>query len=224
MMNAGIIAVASGLLHLSGGAIQCAVTAAPVINVIPRTADIRYDFSLSSAQLTAQKSDAYSPYAPGTQTVTEGLREDRPTLTARIAEQSAFYPDSNVSCFTYRSIDIYIDLQPTIFIASEWPPGRCRDTILGHEQKHIHVDREVMNEFAQKIGVAVQRAVDEVGAVGPVGADQSGQALGFMKEHVESAMNAIEQPLYDEMRRRQAAVDSLEEYERVGAICGHPTR
>jgi hypothetical protein len=223
-MNAGIIAAAAGLLHLAGGGIQCTVTQAPTINIVPRTAEVQYDFSQSSDRLTAQQTDTISPYAPGTKTITEGLRRDQPLITARVATQSLFYPAQNVMCFTYNTIEVDIDLRPTIFIASEWPPGRCRDAILEHEQKHIRVDREVMNEFAQKIGLSVQQAVDGIGAVGPVNAEQADQTRAIMTDHIESAVKALELPLYSEMRRRQGQVDSLEEYQRVGAICGNPSR
>jgi hypothetical protein len=127
-------------------------------------------------------------------------------------------------CFSYSNIEIDIDLQPVIFIASEWPEGACRNAILEHEQKHIRVDREVMNEFAQKIGASVQQAVDAIGAVGPVNAAQADQTREFMKQHIQSAVQSLELPLYTEMRRRQADVDSLEEYQRVGGICGPAKR
>ncbi len=221
MISTGIAAVASGLLTLAGGPIQCTVTKAPVINVQPRTTEVRYDYSRSSADLTAVQSDTISPFAPGTKTVTEGLRQDQPVLTASISEQLMTYPEMDAVCLSYETINIYIDLKPVIFIASEWPPGTCRDAILEHEKKHIRVDREVMNEFAQKIGAAVQNAVNEVGAVGPVHIAQKEEAHKYMLDYIDSAVKYLQLPLYSQMRKRQAEVDSLQEYQRIGAICGH---
>ena len=52
----------------------------------PKTQDVIYDFSKSSAELSRMKSDTVSPFAPGTRTVTEGLRVDQPAVSVGVSE------------------------------------------------------------------------------------------------------------------------------------------
>ncbi len=219
MLNAGI-AAASTLIMLAGGpAMKCAVNVAPVISVIPQSQPVRYDFTMTAAQLTAMQSDTVSPYAPGTETITQGLRSDRPVIEASIGAQSVTYNDRGIFCMTYGKIDISIKLAPVIYVASDRPAGMCRNAILDHEKKHVRVDREMMNKYAQKIGQTVQNAVNEVGVVGPMNLNRQYEAKDFMTKHIQSAIQSMELPLYNEMRARQAEVDSLEEYQRVGWFC-----
>ncbi len=220
MMALGI-AAASGLLMLAGGPAEtkCAVNVAPVVSVRPESSVVRYDFSKTMAQLTAMRSDTVSPYAPGTETVTQGLRSDRPVIEASVGASALINRQRGIFCMTYGKIDISIKLAPVIYVASERPSGGCRNAILDHEKKHVRVDREMMNKYARKIGEAVQNAVNEVGVVGPLNLEKQEEARQFMTRHVQSAIQSMELPLYNEMRARQSAIDSLEEYERVNWFC-----
>ena len=218
MMGLGI-AAASGLLMLAGGPMKCAVNTAPVISVKPESAAVRYDFSKTAAELTAMKSNTVSPYAPGTETITQGLRADRPVIQASVGAKALISQDRGIFCMTYGQIDISIKLAPVIYVAKERPSGGCRNAILDHEKKHVRVDREMMNKYARRIGEAVQKAVNEVGVVGPMNLDKQQEARDFMTRHIESAIQSMELPLYNEMRARQGEIDSLEEYQRVNWFC-----
>lgn len=215
--------VASGLylnVNASASGMQCRMDKAPTISVTPASDPVRYDFSQTTQQLTAMKTDTVSPYAPGTVTLTDGIRRDKPTIKTQITQSIQIDPVRNVFCMNYDTITINIHLQPVIFLASEMPPGKCRDAVLEHEQKHVRVDREIINEFSVKIGQSVQGAVNEIGVMGPLNMDQKDQTQVYMNDHIANAIKFIELPLFNEMHRRQAEVDSLEEYNRVNAICG----
>lgn len=219
-MLPGLEMAASGLMVLANAApLQCAVNRPPVVRVTPVSDPVRYDFSRSEKELTALRTDTVNPYAPGTETVTEGLRYDRPVIRTSVRQSTITYPDRGIFCMTFAEIDINIQLSPVIYIARENAAGACRDAVLGHEQKHVKVDREIMNEYAGRIGQAVMAAVNEIGTVGPMNVGQEATAQSSMNEHIESAIRSQELPLYQDMRRRQAEVDSLQEYERVSAIC-----
>lgn len=198
----------------------CVVRRAPVISVTPESREIRFDMSQTTAQLTALQSDTVSPYAPGTVTVTDGIRRDRPVTSIKITQNVEQDPVRSIFCMTYNTIEVNIKLQPVIYIAREVAPGPCRNAVIEHEKKHVRVDREIVNDFSQRIGYAVQAAVNEIGAVGPLNMGGEKNAQKAMNEHISNAVKSLELPMFTEMRRRQAEVDSLQEYERVNRICG----
>lgn len=219
VMLPGLEIVTAGLLTLaSGGGVQCTVPKAPVINVVPSTQAIQYDFSKPEADLTAQKSDTVSPYAPGVDTATRGLRYDQPEMKMEVSWGYMQYP-GGATCFWYDTVNISVQLKPQIFIAKELSEGRCRDAVIEHENKHVKVDRAIVNSYVQNIGRSVQDAVNAAGAMGPYNADQIEPMQKKLVDHIKSAISMHELTLYKEMRAKQGQVDSLEEYNRVNGIC-----
>jgi hypothetical protein len=199
--------------------VQCTVDRAPVITVHYASAPVKYDFSRSAMALTRMRSDTNSPYGPGVVTQTEGLRMDTPTIYTKTWEQVTNYPLQHEICVSYDKVDVKIALKPTIFIASKWKPGPCKSAILGHEEKHIRVDHEIMNDVVPQIRQKVEAAVADIGAVGPLDQSQEDKTSKFMTDHVDVAVNALMTPMHEEMVRLQGQVDSLQEYQRVSAIC-----
>lgn len=222
MMPGLDIIAAAGLMTLTAGkapSLHCVVPKAPTITVDPVTKPIEYDFSRSSAELGTMKIDTVNPYAPGTDTSTGGLRHDEPKISIGVKIGYRQHSTGPV-CFWYDSVDISIQLQPKIYIASEnTADKKCRDAILEHEKKHVVVDREIINKYAVDIGKAVQDAINAAGAVGPYNADSIKETQAMMTEHIQSAVNSKSLAVSQEMRRRQADVDSYDEYQRVSAIC-----
>jgi hypothetical protein len=201
--------------------VTCEMPQAPHINIVPRTGDVVYDYSLNSRQLAMKKSSTVSPYAPGTDTTTGGLREDQPVEKIEISWGYATYTPQNVICLWYDTINVTIDLKPHIYLANDglFATELCREAITDHELKHVKIDRYVMNEHAKRLGAVLQSAVNEGGLVGPFPADQ----LKDMEKSMSNPINQIVQSLVNqrraEMSRLQAQVDSLQEYQRVSEIC-----
>ena len=203
----------------SAADVRCSVPKAPTIRVLPRTADIKYDYSKTSAQLTSRGSDTVNPYAANLDTTTGGLRSDAPQIKSNIRMGTESYPTLKVGCMWYDSVTVEIDLAPTIYIAKEYQKEPCKSAIVGHEIKHVSVDREVMNKYAAEIGKAIQTAVNQAGAMGPFHTDKMSEYQDTYIRHVQSAIDSQELLLTKEMRMRQGQVDSLQEYERVSKTC-----
>lgn len=198
--------------------IQCTVPEAPRIYITPRTDPIVYDYSKTSAELGVHQSDTINPYGANVDTSTGGLREDKPQLKMEVFWKMREYQGGEV-CLWYDEVKVDIHLQPKIYIAKEFNKGRCRDAIMTHELKHVQVDRDVMNKYAQLIGQSVQQAVNSMGAVGPYNKHRLDSVQQSMASHIRNAVMQYQLPLQEEMRRRQSQVDSLEEYTAVSKIC-----
>lgn len=208
----------------SAADVRCNVPKAPAIRVLPQTADIKYDYSKTTEELTAWQSNTVNPYAANLDTSTGGMRADRPEIRSSIKMGTMTYPSLAVGCMWYESVTVDIKMNPVIYIAREFQQEPCRSAIMEHEVKHVRVDREVMNKYAAEIGRAIQSAVNQAGALGPFNVNEMPRHQEAYINHVRSAINSQELMLTKEMRTKQGQVDSLEEYERVSKICKNAIR
>lgn len=221
---ADIMAVKAALILVSGAAggdsgMVCAVRTVPAIKVNVETDAIDYDFTKSAHHLSAIKNDTVSPYAPGTDTVSGGLREDHPQTRAAISWSMEYDPDKNIGCMWYDTVEITVSLNPKIYVAKEFNVGNCREAILAHERRHVAVDRDVMNKYARNMGQAVQRAINQAGAMGPFHMNDSKKMQDLSSAYIERAMKPQRDAMEKEMRIKQGQVDSLQEYQRVSTHC-----
>lgn len=219
MMNLDLLTV-SGLLMLASAPVECSFSQTPMINVVPTTQDIRYDFSKSRAELGRFQTQTVSPYAAGVDMMTGGLRRDTPVIRTTIEWHIQTWPRLEQVCMAYSKVNISIELRPEIFVAREYQNNRaCHDAILEHERMHVRVDREVMNKYAVKIGQAVKDAVNQTGTVGPYRLSDRPAIERQMVARIENAIEDQKTALHHEMNIRQAEIDTLEEYERISVLC-----
>ena len=210
------------------GPMKCAVPKGPQVVISPRTAEIAYDFSRSTAELSAMArklgtTPTGAPQGRGQDSQTGGLRYDRPVIKSAVTwgyTQETMGDVPTRVCLWYSKITVDIEMKPVIYLAKERSaPGPCRDAILIHERRHVQVDREVMNRFAADVGRAIQRTVDETGAFGPFPAANR-EALG--KEligRIHKVLDMHEKAMSATMDARQMEVDSAAEYARISKIC-----
>ena len=208
----------AGRLWLANN-IQCSVPRAPLISVVPTTDDIVYDFSQSTADLSRQKSQTVSPYAPGVDTATGGLRVDHPEIRLEVHWGYAQYTPEQVVCMWYDHVNVTIALKPHIFVARDFGAGPCRDAILTHERRHVEVDHQIVNHYSETIGDAIKAAVDAAGPLGPYPVSQLDEIGKVMVAHVHAALDTQDVMMQEDERKLQTQVDSLDEYQRISNIC-----
>jgi hypothetical protein len=219
---------AAGILMLAAGpgALTCTVPEAPRVIITPRTADIKYDFSKSEAELTAmarEKGTTPNAARHDVNTHVGGLRHDRPQTNTNVTVKGmteTWNDKPTRVCLWYGTVELVIDLRPVIYLAREKNvPGACREEILEHERRHVQVDREVMNKFARDVGAAIQREVDMAGAQGPYPAVNTEAVRSRMADRIHKLVDAHTAAMTRTMDARQALVDSPEEYKRISDIC-----
>ncbi|HEY8189870.1 MAG TPA: hypothetical protein VIF12_04245 [Micavibrio sp.] len=197
----------------------CMVPKAPLVDIKVSTNPVEYDFSKSAAALGGVKTDTISPYAPGADTVSGGLREDHPTVRTEIGWEIQYDQRRGVACMWYDTIKIKIMLDPKIYVAREFNSGACREAILQHERRHVDVDHIVINKYAGNMGNAVRDAVDSAGAIGPFSYGDLENMKTVSSRHIESAVDSQQLLMQKEMRQLQGQVDSLAEYQKISAQC-----
>lgn len=198
----------------------CVPDTAPSITVRTSTDQITYDFSLSEKQLNGFNISTVSPYASNVITDVGGLMKGGIETQQRMSFGTVTNPNINQVCIWHDKIDVLIHIKPTIYIANEFPEGSCmHNSIMGHEQKHITVDREIVNKYAALIGQALQNDVSQYRVFGPVPASNQEATLSMVKTRLQTILKQYTNLMSQERKARQQQVDNLQEYERVNKSC-----
>ena len=220
MLGLDVLTISSLLVMTAGNTVHCTVPKPPAISVNPTSREVEYNFRENAKALGSRKNDTVSPYEPGSDTTTGGLRHDQPQTSLQISWGVVQYPDLGVACLYYDSVAINIELSPTIYVAKEYLDKKeCKSAILEHERRHVRVDRKIINKYALKIGQSVKQSIDEMGAIGPIRVEDIETTQKQLIEHVKNAATAHDFEISEDMRRLQEQVDSIEEYKRISAIC-----
>ncbi|WP_085557176.1 hypothetical protein [Azospirillum agricola] len=107
--------------------------------------------------------------------------------------------------------------QRVVHVARELPPGSCiHGEVLAHEMRHVAVDEALLREFAPVIR---QRLDEAVARLAPVRSRSQQQAMASVRRPLEAAMRTAMQEFGRERDRRQAQVDTVEEYARIRQVC-----
>ncbi len=198
----------------------CNPPTAPSINIRTSTDQIGYDFSKSEKQLNNFNITTVNPYASNVITDVGGLMKGGIETQQKMSFGTMTNGRTNQMCFWHDSIDILLHIKPTIFIANEFPPGTCmHDSIMGHEQKHIQVDREIVNKYAAIIGEAFQNDVRQYRVFGPFPVSNQQAALEQVKTRLQNLLRYYTNQMSAERKTRQQQIDNLAEYERVNKSC-----
>jgi hypothetical protein len=184
-----------------------------------QTDPIQYDFSKPAAALNQKQVSGGTPYGAGVDSVSGGLREDRPQVRTELTWNIRYEERSRIGCMSFDKVNVTIHLKPKIYVAREFNVGQCREEILVHERKHVEVDRKVMNKYAVAIGNALQKTVNDIGPIGPFHMDRVEEMKSSVTARIERAIDEQTALMDADMRREQAKVDTLEEYRRVSGFC-----
>ena len=200
---------------------RCKLPEKVKINIIPETKEVELDYSQSLATLQQTKTDTVDPYGMHSNSITQGFMEGQISMKREVKLDFKPINRGREVCLWYKSIDINVDITPKIVIAKEIKRNRCmHKAVLEHEHKHVHVDRDVVNETARRLGKNLYAALAKKGfTVGPVPAKEAQKYADSMVKYVMDVTQKDYERLGKTRAKRQAAVDTLEEYERVKALC-----
>lgn len=201
-------------------AIECEPQDMTKINVIWSTDQISYDNSKSMKQLSDMPIDTKSPYAAHVVTQVGGLMRGGLEVTTNYKISKARYEFYKQNCLWMSEIDIRININPTIYIAREYPKNSCMyKAVLEHEMKHIQVDRDVATQYQSQLRDMASKVAQKVGVVGPKSDIEARRTEKKIKAYFSENMNLILEKMYAERRERQQKVDNIEEYKRVQSQC-----
>ncbi len=208
------------LMILAGYALKCEQPQPTQIKIIPRTEDVRYDYSQSLKAIQSHDMDTVDPYAFHGNTITQGFMKGKIDLKQRVKFDHSV-SKSGYACVWYDTIEVELFIEPTIVIAKEIYRDPCmRRAVIGHELKHVQVDREVVNKYAKIMGQKLMSELSSRGfKAGPIELKREQGVIDKMNRVVQQILELEYQKMGIERREKQRAVDSLEEYESVDDEC-----
>jgi hypothetical protein len=119
-------------------------------------------------------------------------------------------------CSAIAQATVTIEWRTLVRIASEIKPGSCVfDVVVRHEQKHVDLDRKLIPSARAEMEAAL-------GAVArrPVSAATAKESQRVLQERMSRAINATIDAFSTRRSRRQLAIDTPQEYDKVPKTCG----
>lgn len=209
-----------GLIPQADAETWCEAKNPPSIEIHTSTDDISYNFTLSKKDLDHFETSTINPYASNIITDVGGLMKGGIETKQNISFGTMTNHSTQQICFWHDKMEIYIHIKPTIYIANNFPRGSCMfNAIMEHEQKHVLVDREIVNKYATLIGNAVRSDIAQSRLFGPAPLSQKDDIQAAIGKRMQSLLDQFTAQMSDERRKRQQKIDSLEEYERINHLC-----
>jgi len=189
------------------------------VNITPRFDEPSYDYSASIADITALASDAHHTIHEG---MTLGLTRYEPVLEFRVPVKGVRLPDG-LACAHVDHVDVTVGYRNvTVYVANEIPQGTCGfDEVMGHEMKHIAVNRQLLDEYAPRISAELAAYLKQNGVFREVDGDY---AVAVLHEKLQSIIRNIVTDMTTENQARQHDVDTPAEYRRVSMSCNGQIR
>lgn len=217
----GLDYLVAGYFHLAAADIKCQVKKTPEITVTASDTKVTYDHTKSQNELDNFDIDTVSPYAKNVQSHVGGLMSGEVTVSQNMRLMQETFPSLNAGCLYLDKLTVKIHINPTIYIARNYPKTGCMyKEILIHEQKHIKVDRMIVNKYTNLIIKGLDAAFKKIGyAQGPFTTAELQVAQEGTQKLIQGMLKQYSDQMSEERQVLQQKVDSLAEYERVQAQC-----
>jgi hypothetical protein len=169
----------------------------------------RIDNTLSYRTLTRMKDHAPA----GAQVL--GLTHTESRVTIGVTGQVLRDPASGHECVAPR-IEVSLFYVPiVIYIGREFPPASCAyQEILAHEMRHLNV----YLEYLPKVESVVRAALARRFAGKPLYA-RAGQARALLQREIDGGWMPYIKAEMGKVEHLQAAIDTPQEYARLGKVC-----
>ena len=161
-----------------------------------------------------------SPYGVGQQVHVNGLMRGAISLATQsaIAWQRSAFGDQN--CFWFDHITVALKLSPTIYVAHEIPEQSCLyNEVLMHEQRHFNTDAQIARDLQYTLKSEIDAMLARTGVLGPFSSQMQDSTRNEMMQRLSQVINGVNDRMKAERTRRQALIDTMQEYERVARAC-----
>lgn len=194
---------------------ECDADFTPFVNVTPVFDSPNYNFTtgLDGIQKIAQDS-GHSIH----EKIALGVTHYQTMLEFRTPVVILTYPDGN-SCARVQRIDVTIGYKDvTVYVAREIPEGSCGfDEVMAHEQKHIDVNRGVLQDYAPRIQESVE---DYLRGNAVIHGQDHDAEIARLRQNLQNLLDDLSTKMMNDNIARQKEVDSPEEYARLSHVCG----
>jgi len=129
-------------------------------------------------------------------------------------------PITGKSCLAAEKIELSLNYNPIIYIASDYKPGTCRyKEIMLHEARHVNTDIITFREYLPVMQAEMQQAAAKLQVMGPLAAHEVLPARDKTVDVLKAALGASVDKISNVLHQRQQAIDTREEYLRSSRAC-----
>jgi hypothetical protein len=196
----------------------CAPARPPVIHVglvAPRPTS---DFSKTMKDLKKFHIDTKNPYGAHVDTHVGGLTAGTIKVEQKMTLGGARKGD--YGCLWVDDVHVTVRLDQRVYIAKDYAPGTClHNAVWDHEHKHVRVDREMINAYRPVFETALRNAAVVRMVHGPVAVGSVTATQDKMMDQLRQVVAQVTAQMEAERDKRQGAVDTRAEYDRVSALC-----
>ena len=189
---------------------RCEDTIGQSVSVLTSTGNgYRIDNSYSFHGLSAMKGDR----TPGSYVL--GLTRTESRVGLKVQGRMLSDPASGYECVAPR-LDITLSYLPiVVYIGREFAPGTCSyREILAHEMRHLATYLAFMPQAEKTVGAALARRFQGKPLYAP-----SGQARDLLQRELDTGWMPFIKNEMTKVERMQAAIDTPQEYARLGKVC-----
>jgi len=196
---------------------ECASYPTVPVNVTPVFDEPHYDYTTNIANLQGLAQDTRHTVHGSHRGLVLGLTRYNPVLEFRVPMRRLTFPDG-LTCAHVDHVDVTIGYRDVVvLIPKEVPQGSCGfKEVMFHEQKHIAVNRAILDEYSPLITKKLQ---DYLRLNGVFREPNPDYAVSLLNQKLNAILHDMADQIVTENSRRQQLVDSPEEYRRVSATC-----
>jgi hypothetical protein len=189
---------------------RCEDTIGQSVSVLTSSGNgYRIDNSHSFHGLSAMKGDR----APGSYVL--GLTRTESRVAIGVQGRMLSDPASGYECVAPR-LEIKLSYLPiVVYIGREFAPGTCSyREILAHEMRHLGTYLSFMPQAEKTVGEALARRFQGKPLYAP-----AGQARNLLQRELDTGWMPFIKNEMVKVERMQAAIDTPQEYARLGKVC-----
>ncbi len=192
----------------------------PSLRVNLEIAQPSVDYTKTRAQLKQFDINSISPYGNGPNVHVNGLTRGAVGFETKTGLHWIRYQKLDRNCFWYAHVDITVKLKPTVYLAREIQSDNCLyREVLNHEYKHVDTDNRLAQDYQLILQDEIERFIQQTPAIGPYTIAEKQKAQDWLISRLDYTVKAVFQRLNADRLKRQALIDTRQEYERVAHLC-----
>lgn len=134
--------------------------------------------------------------------------------------EQRIHEQAGTACIAPQKVEFEIVYTSTIYMAKDFKPASCSYiATMAHQKRHVATDLRVLEKHIPNIRAALVQAACNIGMRGPFTGDQLPTAREKIAEDIAVAADSAMQAMREERRKRQADIDTYDNYTRDTAAC-----
>lgn len=201
----------------------CAKNQKISINVTPIVGKAQYNTSSGLKDVQGASLDVRDPYGFRDSATTYSYTRSKivPKVSISLGYESMHRRGRSVLCAAYKSVSVQISLESSVTMASEVYKDECmRNALIKHEQRHVALDREIVNKYAAQIGQTIaEEARGERAVLGPVLKRHKQDLSNQMRRYLQKLIELELQKMSLERNEKHRDIEASTDYNDLGKEC-----